>query len=301
MMAIRIRKSGPGNSGLFAILGLVALAVLAAAAQAKVIHHIPGYTVTYPRGKIGGSSAVGLPAPFVSVPPAGEYYLDYQVRFESDFQWVKGGKLPGLVGGSRTTGCTDVGPNGWSARFMWHEQGETHLYLYHQKRRSGCGDTYRASAPAALPKNQWNRITQRVVLNAPGADNGLVEAWYNGRKVLSQGNLQLRGRVGETVARIDAISLQTFYGGSSSSWAPSQDTHATFGGFYLMDSLPDFSRPFGSQGLGTRVLFAPRRNPAPTAGLSHDGSYLFPGSAVDRTMGILGFDARGRVRATLQP
>lgn len=225
---------------------LAALTALAAgSAEAGVVQVIGGYEVAYPQGKIGGSSAQGLPANYIAIPPAKEYYLDYQVRFHADFEWVKGGKLPGLVGGSHTSGCNSIVPNGWSARFMWRGGGRGEVYLYHQNRRSGCGDSYVFPADGGyFKKEAWNRITERVVINSPGKNDGLIEAWLNGRKMVTLNNLKLRGNVAENVALVDNVSLQTFYGGSSSSWAPPRTTHATYSQYFVRDDLPDFSVTF---------------------------------------------------------
>ena len=87
---------------------LVALA-LQPLNTAQVVAAIPGFAVTYPAGKIGGKSEVGIPAMYIPIPPAKEYYLDYEVFFDSGWVWVKGGKLPGLVGGSPGQGRA-----GWS-------------------------------------------------------------------------------------------------------------------------------------------------------------------------------------------
>jgi hypothetical protein len=71
-----------------------------------------------------------------------------------------------------------------------------------------------------------------------------VEAWFNGVKKVSLTNIQLRGNVSAATARVDAVSLQTFYGGSTSAWAPSRNTHSRFSGFVVRTDLPDFSKPF---------------------------------------------------------
>lgn len=222
---------------------LVALA-LPALAAAGVTYSVPGFNATYPHDKVIFGTEIGFPSIWVEIPAKKEYYLDYEVFFENDWEWVKGGKLPGLVGGKHTSGCDNIVPDGWSARFMWREGGQGQLYLYHQNRRSGCGDEYDFSSPGSFVKNKWNRITQRVVINTPGQRDGLVECWYNGRKAVTLANVQLRGRVGENVALIDQVSLQTFYGGHDRSWLPSHDTHAKFSVFLLRDDLPDFSKPF---------------------------------------------------------
>jgi hypothetical protein len=59
----------------------------------------------------------------------GTMILSYEVAFDSNFDWVKGGKLPGLRGGLNSTGCSggDTVPNGkdcFSSRVMWRRFAE---------------------------------------------------------------------------------------------------------------------------------------------------------------------------------
>jgi hypothetical protein len=53
--------------------------------------------------------------------------ISYDVAFDKGFDWVKGGKLPGLRGGPNITGCSGGNePNGsdcFSARIMWRTSG----------------------------------------------------------------------------------------------------------------------------------------------------------------------------------
>ena len=236
---LQIRKAGFS----FVFL-LIILAYMVHPVSGGVVMDIKGFAATYPAGLIGGSSATGIPANYVSIPAAKEYYLDYRLMFETGWQCVKGGKLPGLVGGTHTTGCNAIVPNGWSARFMWLINCKGCIYLYHQNRQSNCGDDYLFSNSGNIPVGQWVRITERVVINTPGQNNGIVEAWYNGTKVVSLTNIQLRGNVSATTALVDCVSLQTFYGGSTNDWAPPSTTHSRFSVFHVRSDLPDFSIPF---------------------------------------------------------
>lgn len=70
--------------------------------------------------------------------------LSFDFKLHSQFEFVKGGKMHGLAGGSATTGCKDIDPNGWSVRMMWRREGEVEAYIYHQDRKNRCGDSYRA-------------------------------------------------------------------------------------------------------------------------------------------------------------
>lgn len=82
--------------------------------------------VEYPAGSFnnqtGGAQFYTL---WNSSTPFQSMLLSYELAFDTNFQWVKGGKLPGLRGGPSVNGC-DGGkePNGtdcFSARLMWRK------------------------------------------------------------------------------------------------------------------------------------------------------------------------------------
>ena len=58
----------------------------------------------------------------------GSMLLTYEVAFDADFDWVKGGKLPGLRGGKDEYGCSGGqaanGTNCFSSRMMWRTDGD---------------------------------------------------------------------------------------------------------------------------------------------------------------------------------
>jgi hypothetical protein len=55
--------------------------------------------------------------------------LNYSVFFPDDFNWVKGGKLPGLYGGHQTCSGGDLAELCFSTRMMWRSNGAGELYL----------------------------------------------------------------------------------------------------------------------------------------------------------------------------
>ncbi|MDB5049834.1 MAG: hypothetical protein JWO30_2905 [Fibrobacteres bacterium] len=284
------------------LIGLLTLIALGPTIRAQVVATIPGFRATYPAGKIGGSSTTGIPANYVKIPPANEYYLDYEVSFESGWAWVKGGKLPGLVGGAHTSGCEPIVQDGWSARFMWHEGGGAHFYYYHQNRANDCGDVINFSGSPTLKTTGWNRITEHVVVNTPGQSNGSAEAWFNGKKVITLGNIKWRGNVAATVAMVDQVSLQTFYGGSTNDWAPSQTTHSQFNGFVVRKDLPDFTIPF--EAVTTGVVIGEDRAEISGQGRGYAVAYLGNGKTPALPEGRIGskaglFDLHGRSVANL--
>ena len=90
----------------------------------------PVLRVTYPQGsssnRTGGSQFNSL---WNSSTPFQSMLLSYEVAFDAGFDWVKGGKLPGLRGGedSRDNGCSGGDrPDGsqcFSTRLMWRQRG----------------------------------------------------------------------------------------------------------------------------------------------------------------------------------
>ena len=89
--------------------------------------------VFYPKDSInparrpqGGSQFYAAP---LNLQHALSVTFAYSVFFPSDFEWVKGGKLPGLYGGR--TGCSggDAADDCFSTRLMWRKEGAGELYL----------------------------------------------------------------------------------------------------------------------------------------------------------------------------
>lgn len=90
----------------------------------------PVLQTTYPSGSYsqgtGGAQWYSL-----WNPPHGSGFdsmlLSYEVAFDSNFQWVQGGKLPGLRGGPDNDGCSGgsqpIGNDCFSTRLMWRKGG----------------------------------------------------------------------------------------------------------------------------------------------------------------------------------
>jgi hypothetical protein len=69
--------------------------------------------------------------------PVDEAWLSYRLRFPDGFDFVKGGKLPGLFGGTVTSGRhIPDGTNGFSTRYMWRPTGSARSTPTCRRRRS---------------------------------------------------------------------------------------------------------------------------------------------------------------------
>ncbi|MCE8034360.1 polysaccharide lyase [Halomonas sp. MCCC 1A11057] len=153
--------------------------------------------------------------------------LHYRLRFEANFDFVKGGKLPGLYAGEAPSGGEEAtGKNGYSLRLMWREDGQGELYAYLVGREGesiGRGSWY-------FPSGRWVSVEQEVILNTPGEEDGIVRLWIDGWPVLEQ-----RGLVYRTTEEVgvDGVMFSTFFGGTGEEWRTPRDQHVDFADFRL--------------------------------------------------------------------
>jgi hypothetical protein len=98
----------------------------------------PVLAITYPQGSFSSETS-GVQLYSLWNATAGQVFqsmmVSYDIAFDSGFDWVKGGKLPGLRGGPNSTGCSGGNePNGtdcFSARVMWRVNGKGEgTYVY---------------------------------------------------------------------------------------------------------------------------------------------------------------------------
>jgi hypothetical protein len=183
--------------------------------------------ISYPTGAVGMSS--GGAGWRTQIGSYDTLSFSYRVRFKPGFDFVRGGKLPGLGGGKANTGGgRPNGSDGWSVRFMWRENGILSAYVYHPDQPSNYGEHFNATK--SFTTGKWHKIEMRVTLNTPGQRDGSIQGWLNGSKVIDVNGLRFRDVSGLT---IDQILFETFFGGSSSSYAPTRDETIDFDDFKL--------------------------------------------------------------------
>lgn len=162
-----------------------------------------------------------------------ELYLSYRVRFAAGFAFVKGGKLPGLVGGSAPTGCVDD-TTGFSARMMWRTGGAAVQYMYFPAKKSACGDDYHytsGGADLSFKPGTWHKVEHRLVMNKPGEQDGVLQAWFDGKPALDEPAFLFR--LAGASYGIDTLYFSTFFGGGDQSWAPTSAQIADFDDFIV--------------------------------------------------------------------
>lgn len=214
--------------------------------------HYPKGSWNFQQEPLGGISFYAGGPASVDLTTAKEATFGYSVFFPEGFDFVKGGKLPGLYGGDTAEGSVSCSGGArettcFSARLMWRTNGAGELYTYlppytdsafaANKKQcdvapfSECNPTYGASVGRgsfSFATGQWTTISQRVRLNDPGQANGELQLFANGKSVINVSGLMLRDG---SEGRIRGIQMQTFFGGSDSSWATPKDQDVWFSDF----------------------------------------------------------------------
>jgi hypothetical protein len=175
-------------------------------------------------GEIGGPKGH---TPRLALEPGKEYLLEYSVRFDTGWDFSRGGKLPGLAGATAPTGCVGTDGGGFSARLMWREQGRLIGYMYDIDKTEACGTPLNTTYHFKI--NQWHKVKQRVKLNTARNRDGEVQIWIDGAE---QVNTKRPLMAEAPTRRIDVVLFHSFFGGSTNDWAPSRDVTISFSEIY---------------------------------------------------------------------
>lgn len=172
-----------------------------------------------------------------------ELYLSYRVKFINGFNFVLGGKLPGLTASRNpvtttppTGGIKPGECDGFSARYMWKSNGIAETYLYSPAQPGNYGEDILWQNPNGTPvqfiPNRWYVITQRLVMNTPGQPDGILEVWLDGVKVQRKTNVFYRGAACPTMG-VNQFYFSTIFGGNDPSWAAVKDEYVYFDDFVI--------------------------------------------------------------------
>jgi hypothetical protein len=181
--------------------------------------------------------------------PYSEVAVSYKVFFPRDWDFVLGGKLPGVWGGDPGSGGGNWNSDGWSARVMFREGGEAVAYLY----MSTDQGSYNGSEKCPLVKNQgtgfddiahhtngagidiwrkkglqlkkgtWNSVTLAVKVNTRGKADGSITLTVNGKT-------QTFNKIcwSKTSQKINGLTFASWMGGGSAEYAPKKTQRADF-------------------------------------------------------------------------
>jgi hypothetical protein len=155
--------------------------------------------------------------------------IGYRVKFQKGFSFVKGGKLPGLSGGTESSGLRrSNGENGFSTRMMWYENGRVTSYVYHTNQAQSHGDQMNWTENNNIiyfKPDVWYSIEQQVTINTPGLRDGSIKGWIDGKLVFEKPGMNFRNT---NKFAIDNFFFCTFFGGHTKDFESPRDQYAYF-------------------------------------------------------------------------
>jgi hypothetical protein len=182
--------------------------------------------------------------------PAQEVYLSYKVKFiaddslnrkmlsTNDFDWVKGGMLPGLWIGRMGAQDSNHLEDGASARVMWRQNGLAEAYLYVNQQQQEFyqlpgyfnNQPYGESMYRGFTKfvsGDWNTVVLRIKLNTVSQNDGILQISINNRTLTYD---KMNWRSNDAVT-INGVLMHSFFGGSDDSWATPKEQKVFFSNF----------------------------------------------------------------------
>ncbi|RCI00642.1 hypothetical protein CU097_012033 [Rhizopus azygosporus] len=169
--------------------------------------------------------------------------LSYSVYFPKQFNFVKGGKLPGLYGGHGDCTGGEDDKTCFTTRLMWRKKGEGEIYAYlpySSEPASICGGDLNVCNPEygyslgrgsfRFKAGKWTHLRQVLTMNTPGKQDGQLVLYANGKKVFTQQKMIFRR---EPAGRVVGIMFHTFFGGSDDSWETPRKQYSYYKNFAL--------------------------------------------------------------------
>ncbi|MBW8685706.1 polysaccharide lyase [Chitinophaga rhizophila] len=164
------------------------------------------------------------------------YEVDYDVRFHSQFDWSRGGKLGfGFsIGDGNTGGDPGWDGNGGTARLMWYQTDAGRVffqpYVYFKDQSGQYGETFGKSYPSSgsLNKGQTYHVHLYVKSNTGSNTNGHIQYVIDNTVVLDQ---PIRWTTNDSKRLIRGLTFHTFRGGSQTYWQSGTD------GYIYYDNL----------------------------------------------------------------
>lgn len=193
-----------------------------------------GMKVAYPKGSNAPSNTPRGGAGFIYNFPTAYHQLSlsYTLKFEDGFDFVKGGKLPGLCGGNCSRGSNMPTESGFSIRFVWKKNGylDTMNFLPNTPKPGN----YTGVKMFKFESGKEYTLTMQLRLNDVGVSNGTINVLVDGKNVYTKNDVTLR--VSDDV-KISSLFFSTFFGGKDDSYSSTKDTSIDFRDFKISETF----------------------------------------------------------------
>ena len=140
--------------------------------------------------------------------------LTYNVFLPKDFDFGSGGALPGIYGeaaGAKSDAAA------FSVRGRWRDGGSLELRTGTAGNPDGNSLVSNDRSQEPIARGRWVRVDQEVVLNTPGAKDGIIWLWMDDQLKLEAKALNIRDKA----AGFAGITADTHYSRGDLAWAPS--------------------------------------------------------------------------------
>ncbi len=133
--------------------------------------------------------------------------LSYSVFLPADFDFETGGTLPGVFG-ARPDELSEK-PDRFEVRVEWVNEGQSQQFMMLSTKQGSGFFRSQPDVRTAIPRGEWVKIEQEIVLNDPGIQNAIVRYWVNG--VLKSENKEAELRVAPDVT-IVGVAAELYFG-----------------------------------------------------------------------------------------
>ncbi|GAA1031778.1 hypothetical protein GCM10009557_28140 [Virgisporangium ochraceum] len=151
--------------------------------------------------------------------------LRYQLKFPAGHDFGRGGKLPGLYGGSPGEASGGNHGDAWSTRFMWRNGNQGEVYFYSPD-EDGYGRDLGLGAWRYPADDAYHTIEQFV-----DRSRQTITVWFDGVQVFTT------AVTGIGAIDFSGIFFSTFYGGHSTEWGPAVASEVRFRNFSLSTAV----------------------------------------------------------------
>ena len=180
--------------------------------------------------KANALSAAGGVVANVDISDGSAYELDFDVRYHSQFDWSRGGKVGfGLaIGDGNTGGDPGWDGNGGTLRMMWYQNDAGRVYfqpyVYYKDQPGEFGNDFGKTYPTSgsLNKGQTYHIHMYVKSNTGSSANGHAQILVDGNTLL---DTDIRWTTNDAKRLIKLLTFHTFRGGSQTYWQSAVDSY----------------------------------------------------------------------------
>jgi len=196
--------------------------------------------------------------PFKLFPTTG-VDLSYRVYFPDDFDWSKGGKLPGVCWGKSNNDCatgSEWSTTSGSFRVMWRENGQAIGYAYlaltnkgpsagniamkkqgdmftkavrlNQTNKAGL-DIWHEHGDTLQFKKGWNTVRMILKMNDAGKPNDFISLTVNG----TTNKVQDASIRNSDDVKFNMLNVVVFRGGNGKDWESSRDSYVDLDSFRI--------------------------------------------------------------------